>query len=197
MKKKILLISLVVLASLSLFSCGTAGKVDNDASKKTASVIPGKILGCRFGQGKKIVKFIMREEKLIREKERELVYADVSFAGTQWDHVQIGFNVNYGMQQVMFSRHYKDGSEAMKDYIETAALLACKYIEKSPLVTLDTLKKDERIQGGIRFSSGDRDVTGKIEFNKSIGGEYLWYVNLIYEDQKYTLENFKRAMKEL
>lgn len=195
--KKILLASLLVLATLSFFSCGTAGKAENADIKKTASVIPGKILGCRFGQGKRLVKFIMREEILIREKERELAYADVSFAGTQWDHVQIGFNVNNGMQQVIFSRHYKDGSEAMKDYIETAALLACKYIEKSPNVTLDTLKKDESIQGGIRFSSGNRDVTGKIEFNKSVGGEYLWYVKLIYEDKKYTLENFKRAMKEL
>ena len=197
MKNTIIILAMTVLVSLSFSSCGTAGKTDNTGNTKAESIIPNKILGCRFGQSKYSVQKKIDNKRLIREKDRELLYQNISFAGTEWDFATFYFNVNKKLQKVHFQRYYKEEERAMNDHIETVALLMMKYTLKIPMVDFDTLKTNRSIKHGIVYRSEDRAVMAWMSFDLSSGGEYLWYNNLLYEDNKFDRENIKKAMKEL
>ncbi|MBP5397784.1 MAG: hypothetical protein J6Y32_04030 [Bacteroidales bacterium] len=191
-------VPIVTLLVMFVASCGTTAK--KEKAVKEENPIPEKILGCKFGRSLFSVKNTMDRTKLVREKEHELTYRDISFGGSDWDYASFIFNVKNQLQEVYFQRHHELETRAMSDYQGVAALLMMKYsIQMVPFsgVKFDTLRTDGLTKGGLIFSKDNRSVTARMNLGQSYSGKLLWYCNLIYEDRKYSYENIKKALKEL
>ncbi len=116
---------------------------------------------------------------------RELSCYDVRFGGYEWRFCDFIFNNQSKFYTIKLSTPFKNSQNAVQAYEDLKENLQNKYKGCPSSYTLDDDENDTDRYIDIFDKYGDVKLLLSLDYGKSKGGDYFYYLRLTYKDRSY------------